>query len=157
MEAVVSDYTKSKRRLLVLGYNATLTTAVEAPRQPKRHFDQIQASQKNSQKHKTLSWTAHVYWQKRVKTARMTSARRHAYHCCQCPTSARKVLWLVAVKADDSLQDITAAVGLQCAQCSNSIGTVHICMLDTVCHMLMTDTKCPSERLQLDSAVQMYR
>ena len=25
----------------MLGYNATLTTAVEAPRQPKRHFDQI--------------------------------------------------------------------------------------------------------------------
>lgn len=34
-------YFTSKRRLLVLGYNATLTTAVEAPRQPKRHFDQI--------------------------------------------------------------------------------------------------------------------
>ena len=44
MEAVVNDYTTSKRRLLVLGYNATLTTAVEAPRQPKRHFDQIQVS-----------------------------------------------------------------------------------------------------------------
>lgn len=27
----------------MLGYNATLTTAVEAPRQPKRHFDQIKA------------------------------------------------------------------------------------------------------------------
>ena len=37
----VSHYMQSKRRLLVLGYNATLTTAVEAPRQPKRHFDQI--------------------------------------------------------------------------------------------------------------------
>jgi len=33
----------SGRRLLVLGYNATLTQAVEAPRQPKRHFDQIKA------------------------------------------------------------------------------------------------------------------
>ncbi|KAL3135793.1 Trehalose-6-P synthase/phosphatase complex synthase subunit [Trebouxia sp. C0010 RCD-2024] len=43
LESVLRDYTKSKRRLLVLGYNATLTTAVEAPRQPKRHFDQIQA------------------------------------------------------------------------------------------------------------------
>lgn len=42
LESVLRDYTKSKRRLLVLGYNATLTTAVEAPRQPKRHFDQIQ-------------------------------------------------------------------------------------------------------------------
>mmetsp|Transcript_34157 Transcript_34157/g.96798 ORF Transcript_34157/g.96798 Transcript_34157/m.96798 type:complete len:1143 (+) Transcript_34157:655-4083(+) len=31
------------RRLLVLGYNATLTQAEEAPRQPKRHFDQIKA------------------------------------------------------------------------------------------------------------------
>ena len=41
-ESVLRDYTKSKQRLLVLGYNATLTTAVEAPRQPKRHFDQIQ-------------------------------------------------------------------------------------------------------------------
>ena len=40
-EDVVADYASSKRRLLVLGYNATLTTAVEAPRQPKKHFDQI--------------------------------------------------------------------------------------------------------------------
>ena len=37
----VRHYMQSKRRLLVLGYNATLTTAVEAPRQPKRHFNQI--------------------------------------------------------------------------------------------------------------------
>ncbi len=36
-------YKRARRRLLVLGYNATLTTAVEAPRQPKKHFDQIQA------------------------------------------------------------------------------------------------------------------
>ena len=35
------DYDSSQRHLLVLGYNATLTTAVEAPRQPIRHFDQI--------------------------------------------------------------------------------------------------------------------
>ena len=40
-QEAVSAYGQSKRRLLVLGYNATLTTAVEAPRQPKRHFDQI--------------------------------------------------------------------------------------------------------------------
>lgn len=40
---VVRAYKSSKRRLIVLGYNATLTTAVEAPRQPKRHFDQIKA------------------------------------------------------------------------------------------------------------------
>lgn len=44
LESVLRDYTNSRRRLLVLGYNATLTTAVEAPRQPKRHFDQIQVS-----------------------------------------------------------------------------------------------------------------
>jgi hypothetical protein len=37
----VRKYACAKQRLLVLGYNATLTTAVEAPRQPKRHFDQI--------------------------------------------------------------------------------------------------------------------
>ena len=43
VEEVVQQYTRSRRRLLVLGYNATLTTAVEAPRQPKRHFDQIRA------------------------------------------------------------------------------------------------------------------
>lgn len=42
LEAVVGCYKRSRRRLLVLGYNATLTTAVEAPRQPKKHFDQIQ-------------------------------------------------------------------------------------------------------------------
>ena len=52
LESVLHDYTKSKRRLLVLGYNATLTTAVEAPRQPKRHFDQIQVqSTKPSHRH----------------------------------------------------------------------------------------------------------
>jgi trehalose 6-phosphate synthase/phosphatase len=39
----VAAYSTSQKRLLVLGYNATLTTAVEAPRQPKKHFDQIQA------------------------------------------------------------------------------------------------------------------
>ena len=38
----MADYKRAKRRLLVLGYNATLTTAVEAPRQPHHHFDQIQ-------------------------------------------------------------------------------------------------------------------
>lgn len=38
---VVRSFRGTRRRLLVLGYNATLTTAVEAPRQPKRHFDQI--------------------------------------------------------------------------------------------------------------------
>ena len=44
LEACIAGYKRSRRRLLVLGYNATLTTAVEAPRQPKKHFDQIQAS-----------------------------------------------------------------------------------------------------------------
>ena len=39
---MIGCYKRSRRRLLVLGYNATLTTAVEAPRQPKKHFDQIQ-------------------------------------------------------------------------------------------------------------------
>lgn len=43
LEAAVGCYKRARRRLLVLGYNATLTTAVEAPRQPKKHFDQIQA------------------------------------------------------------------------------------------------------------------
>lgn len=42
-ESAVQQYTASRKRLLVLGYNATLTTSVEAPRQPKKHFDQIQA------------------------------------------------------------------------------------------------------------------
>ena len=42
MEEVVHCYQHCKRRLLVLGYNATLTTAVEAPRVPKRTFDQMQ-------------------------------------------------------------------------------------------------------------------
>ena len=44
LDSVIAGYSASRRRLLVLGYNATLTTAVEAPRQPKKHFDQIQAS-----------------------------------------------------------------------------------------------------------------
>lgn len=43
IEVAVNGYKESTKRLLVLGYNATLTTAVEAPRQPKKHFDQIQA------------------------------------------------------------------------------------------------------------------
>ncbi|MEW5311818.1 MAG: hypothetical protein WDW38_003503 [Sanguina aurantia] len=41
IQAVVHAYSASARRLVVLGYNATLTTSVEAPRQPKRHFDTI--------------------------------------------------------------------------------------------------------------------
>jgi trehalose 6-phosphate synthase/phosphatase len=43
---VIDSYKASRRKLLVLGYNATLTTAVEAPRAPKKHFDQIQALSK---------------------------------------------------------------------------------------------------------------
>ena len=43
-EDVVRDYKNAKRRLLVLGYNSTLTTAVEAPRQPKNHYDQIKVA-----------------------------------------------------------------------------------------------------------------
>lgn len=43
LDQAVAAFKASQRRLLVLGYNATLTTAVEAPRQPKKHFDQIQA------------------------------------------------------------------------------------------------------------------
>ena len=42
MEDVVHEYQEARRRLLVFGYNATLTTGVEqAPRQPKRHFDNL--------------------------------------------------------------------------------------------------------------------
>lgn len=38
---VVSSYMVSGKRLLVLGYNATLTTNIEAPRLPKRQFEQV--------------------------------------------------------------------------------------------------------------------
>ena len=41
VEEVVHDYQKAWRKLLVFGYNATLTTGVEAQRQPKRHFEQL--------------------------------------------------------------------------------------------------------------------
>ena len=41
MEEVVHCYKHTRRRLLVLGYNATLTTSIEAP-QAKRTFDQMQ-------------------------------------------------------------------------------------------------------------------
>ena len=47
-DSAVADYHRSRRRLLVLGYNATLTTAVEAPRQPNLHFDQIQVGPSRS-------------------------------------------------------------------------------------------------------------
>jgi trehalose 6-phosphate synthase/phosphatase len=40
---VVSGYLTSSRRLLVLGYNSTLTAVVEAPKQPRRHYDQIKS------------------------------------------------------------------------------------------------------------------
>ncbi len=43
LDAAVAAFASSERRLLVLGYNATLTTAAEAPRAPKKHFDAIQA------------------------------------------------------------------------------------------------------------------
>ncbi|GMH33474.1 hypothetical protein BSKO_01308 [Bryopsis sp. KO-2023] len=42
-EEVIAGYNNGQRRLVVLGYNATLTTAVEAPRQPRRHYDQMKA------------------------------------------------------------------------------------------------------------------
>lgn len=36
------EYQEARKRLLVFGYNATLTTGAEhAPRQPKRHFDNL--------------------------------------------------------------------------------------------------------------------
>lgn len=58
--ATVSAYRSSRRRLLVLGYNATLTTAVEAPRQPKKHFDQIQAlTRVNPAAYRCLAALAH--------------------------------------------------------------------------------------------------
>jgi hypothetical protein len=38
----VHEYQEARRRLLVFGYNATLTTGVEqVPRQPKRQFDNL--------------------------------------------------------------------------------------------------------------------
>ncbi|GLC47635.1 hypothetical protein PLESTB_000009400 [Pleodorina starrii] len=43
VQEVVRAYQCSKRRLVVLGYNATLTTSVEAPRLPKRQFEQVKA------------------------------------------------------------------------------------------------------------------
>jgi hypothetical protein len=44
VEDVVHCYQHDTRRLLVLGYNATLTVVTEAPRGlPKRTFDQMQA------------------------------------------------------------------------------------------------------------------
>ena len=60
-EAVVRDYKVTSRRLVLLGYNATLTTAVEAPRQPKRHFDQIQVRPlccRSSSEHAAMLTTA---------------------------------------------------------------------------------------------------
>lgn len=42
VEDVVHEYQEARKRLLVFGYNATLTTGVEStPRQPKRHFDNL--------------------------------------------------------------------------------------------------------------------
>lgn len=38
---VVAAYQDSRKRLIVLGYNATLTTNIEAPRLPKRQFEQV--------------------------------------------------------------------------------------------------------------------
>lgn len=41
VEEVVHDYQRARRKLLVFGYNATLTTGVEAQCQPKRHFEHL--------------------------------------------------------------------------------------------------------------------
>lgn len=42
VEEVVHDYQTARRKLLVFGYNATLTTGVEAQqRQPKRQFEHL--------------------------------------------------------------------------------------------------------------------
>ncbi len=38
----VADFNRARQRLLVLGYNATLTTSVDTSRLPKRqHYDQF--------------------------------------------------------------------------------------------------------------------
>ena len=58
----VKHYHQSTRRLLVLGYNATLTTAVEAPRQPKRHFDQIKVLSRLQSASVTASVTLRRIW-----------------------------------------------------------------------------------------------
>ena len=44
VEDVVTDFKRARRRLLVLGYNSCLTTAVEAPRLAKNHYDQLKVS-----------------------------------------------------------------------------------------------------------------
>lgn len=40
---MVDAYQCSSRRLLVLGYNATLTAVVEAPKGPRRVYDQLKS------------------------------------------------------------------------------------------------------------------
>ena len=83
-------YRGARRRLLVLGYNATLTTAVEAPRQPKRHFDQIKARAPRScvQAHSCLGrrmCSSPLYWVSLVHTV---NCRYGAGACCQVSCSA---------------------------------------------------------------------
>ena len=71
----LKHYNQSKRRLLVLGYNATLTTAVEAPRQPKRHFDQIKVLSRLQ----TASVSASVNFQRHRKlTPPCITTARHS-------------------------------------------------------------------------------
>jgi len=41
VEEVVHEYQVAAKRLLVFGYNATLTTGADVPRQPKRQFDSL--------------------------------------------------------------------------------------------------------------------
>ena len=40
VDRCVGDFAAARRRLLVLGYNATLTTSVDTSRLPKRQYDQ---------------------------------------------------------------------------------------------------------------------
>ena len=84
----MADFVRSKRRLLVLGYNATLTTSVEAPKQPTLHFDQIQVCL-------PTFWPPSPNWMMSLSLNRHTLGA--AVCCGQGCCLSSKVLCLLAV------------------------------------------------------------
>ena len=89
-------YRGARRRLLVLGYNATLTTAVEAPRQPKRHFDQIKARPAPPHAHTSTAGAKQALV---ARSAALLSCRVEGckLHTSRAPVTA--MLWMHAGRA----------------------------------------------------------
>jgi hypothetical protein len=103
-EAVSAFKVATGRRLIVLGYNATLTQNEEAPVQPKRHFDQIKVS--STVTRITVAFSGHLQTMSSIQNSNVTCSacrfpftslnRSHVSSACRlyitCATNRHLVL-----------------------------------------------------------------